>query len=173
MFTEKKHCLLYTELQTIEILTRLVKLKSKRPSLLKMFQYLIEYDTTLLASIITNFEDFHQNSETQGEVLSVGMMLGYFFLDGGWFPQSCHVYKLCEKICKEFAESTNKLLRLLDVYHKSVPEKYPYFSEYTEKYYRPTDTLEVMLLKCRGRMPLIPIKNLSLGGCEQCTGRNE
>lgn len=58
------------------------------------------------------------NSEVDEGTIDLGLRLGGFFSDGGWYPQAIEVLDKVEEILKNKEKNAKYLSKLLDCYHK-------------------------------------------------------
>lgn len=113
---EKKVCHLSIEFQTLDVWPRLLRLHSRRVQLLTIFQRLVDHDPNILKVIVNKFEQEEMNLAIK---YSLGMKIGVFFNEGGWYSEAANIYTVCE-ICLEqpLEDSAVYLKKLLDIYHR-------------------------------------------------------
>ncbi|CAH0563319.1 unnamed protein product [Brassicogethes aeneus] len=120
MFTEKRLCLLAVEFSELEVFTRMLAVKHKRPKLLKSFQFLIDHGSVVCEDLIGSYEKYTRGGADLHHVVDVGLRLGSFFNEGGWYNHSIKVLNVTEALCKKHKPDVYLLRKLLDCYHKKI-----------------------------------------------------
>lgn len=116
MFLEKRSCLLAVEFSELEVFIRMLTIKHKRVKLLKSFQGLINHGSNVPDELIQDFSKYvHKDPE---KAVSVGIQVGSFFNEGGWYDYSIKILTITEELCRKQAQTAEVLRKCLQCYHR-------------------------------------------------------
>lgn len=116
LYCEKKVCLLVVEFQSIEVLSRLLKLRNKRTYLLKIFQALVDHDADILKNIVVKFEQHECQNVTK---FAFGMNLATFYNEGGWCVEAIKVYRICDVLVNSLPGDRAVVLKqMIDLFQR-------------------------------------------------------
>lgn len=127
LYKKKKMLILSGELSNLEIMARLMKEISKRRDLLKMFQAVMEHKRTIASDLVQSFRDHKRapvsaasnlarsftltnHLQLDENVIMLGLRLGNFLEEAGWYLESEGVLRSCRNICRE-----NNLVNVLSL----------------------------------------------------------
>lgn len=116
MFLEKRPCFLAVEFSEIEVFIRMLTIKHKRVKLLRTFQGLINHGSNVPEQLIQNYSKFIHKDPIKA--ISVGIQVGSFFNEGGWYAYSIEILTLTEELCKKQTQNVEILKKCLECYHK-------------------------------------------------------
>uniref|UniRef100_A0A1Y1NDT8 Uncharacterized protein n=1 Tax=Photinus pyralis TaxID=7054 RepID=A0A1Y1NDT8_PHOPY len=121
MYTEKRLCLLGVEYSELQVFSRMLKVKHKRSKLLKSFQSLIDHGSNVMEELLLSYSKYRTTPEPiTSNIIDIGLKLGGFLNEGGWYNYSVEVLNVVEELCKKRSRNANTLCKLLDCYHKYV-----------------------------------------------------
>ncbi|CAH0381887.1 unnamed protein product [Bemisia tabaci] len=112
----KQYSLLATELSSIEELNKLLHAKNRRSALLRCFQDIVDHDTAVFGTIPAHLRQCSQGAADIGHVVEMGICLGEFLNEGGWYPCSIKVLKLCLQLIQESSTLENAHHHLIKCY---------------------------------------------------------
>ncbi|KAB0793914.1 hypothetical protein PPYR_13534 [Photinus pyralis] len=119
MYTEKRLCLLGVEYSELQVFSRMLKVKHKRSKLLKSFQSLIDHGSNVMEELLLSYSKYRTTPEPiTSNIIDIGLKLGGFLNEGGWYNYSVEVLNVVEELCKKRSRNANTLCKLLDCYHK-------------------------------------------------------
>lgn len=119
MYLEKRLCLLGVEYSELEVFSRMLKVKHNRNKLLKSFQSLIDHGSNVMEELFLSYSKHRTASEpVTNNIIDVGLKLGGFFNEGGWYNYAIDVLNVVEELCKKKGKTVTILCKLLDCYHK-------------------------------------------------------
>ncbi|XP_076669852.1 protein interacting with APP tail-1 [Andrena cerasifolii] len=103
LYKERRLCLLGAELSNLETFSKMLKVTSRHMHLLECFQILMDHGQRvwqelsvryLLCYVLGSKDPF-----TQGEMINLGLRVGGFLSEGGWYAESERVLLICSKVC--------------------------------------------------------------------------
>ncbi|KAI5697207.1 hypothetical protein M8J75_006721 [Diaphorina citri] len=97
------------ELSNLEIMSRLIHEVNMRRELLRMFQAVMDHKNTAAAELVRSFILINYN-QLDENVVTLGLKLGNFLQEAGWFAEAEGVLRSCRNICQE-----NNLVNLLSL----------------------------------------------------------
>lgn len=116
MFTEKRACLLAVEFSELEVFIRMLNIKHKRVKLFKSFQGLINHGSNVPDELIQDFSRYLQKEPLKA--INVGIQVGSFFNEGGWYDYSIKILTITEELCMKQKQTVEILKKCLECYHK-------------------------------------------------------
>ncbi|KAJ1520247.1 hypothetical protein ONE63_004454 [Megalurothrips usitatus] len=137
---EKRICILGWELIDLNVFARMLKVTHKRTQLLQCFQSLMDHGTKISRELSTAYADKCMCSQMCPSLLEstidLGLRLGAFLSDAGWFEDSEAVLTHCRDLCLCVPETPSSLRRTLECYHKlfHVQAAYCLFPEAAQTY---------------------------------------
>ncbi|KAK9888109.1 hypothetical protein WA026_000384 [Henosepilachna vigintioctopunctata] len=123
LYLENHLCLLGRELGDLEIFHRLLSVKSKRTEFLQCFQSLIDHgnrSTKISEILITQYSKYLKRSEIDINFIDIGLRLGGFLNEGGWYLNCIKILNITEELCEKHPRNEMILKKLLDCYHKKI-----------------------------------------------------
>lgn len=135
LYEKKRLCMLGTEVRDLPIFLRMLNMKHRRPSFLKMFQALMDHSASIVSDIINTYVQKNSTIETlrdRMQHVDVGLRLGAFFNEGGWYEMAMLVFESVGSQCKKLpADDVTVLRRMLDCYHSELCAQ-AYFCKFKE-----------------------------------------
>ncbi|XP_046396092.1 amyloid protein-binding protein 2 isoform X2 [Ischnura elegans] len=153
LYEEDRLCQLGVEFSDLDVFAQMLKVRSKRLLLLHSFQSLMDHGTKVakeltasysrrctqaLASLSASSRAFHER------LIDLGLRLGGFLSDAGWFSESEKVLLSCQDLCQA-GEGPKYWRRSLECSHKllHVQTAFCHFDEADE-----THNYALNILKC-------------------------
>ncbi|XP_058788660.1 amyloid protein-binding protein 2 [Phymastichus coffea] len=122
LYKDKKLCLLGVELSDLNTFSRMLKVTNRRIHLLKAFQALMDHETNVgneLATSYTTWCTTHkENTAVHEKIINLGLRLGGFLSDAGWYPESEKVLISCRNLCLSSTQNSETWCHTLDCCHK-------------------------------------------------------
>lgn len=122
LYEDKRICLLGWELIDLNIFARMLKVTHKRTQLLQCFQTLMDHGTNISKELSTAYAHKCMCSQMCPSLvestIDLGLRLGGFLSDAGWFKDSEDVLVYCRDLCLSATETPSSLRRTLECYHK-------------------------------------------------------
>ncbi|XP_015112577.1 amyloid protein-binding protein 2 [Diachasma alloeum] len=126
LYKEKRLCLLSQELTHMDIFSRMLKVRNRRIDLLQMFQSLMDHGTKIANDIVVAYSmcclEVLKKPYAKKEVINLGLRLGSFLSDSGWYLDSEEALNACKNLCimstSQESETPETLCRTLDCCHK-------------------------------------------------------
>ncbi|XP_018325828.1 amyloid protein-binding protein 2 isoform X2 [Agrilus planipennis] len=119
MYIEDGLWLLGLEYSELEVFSRMLKVKHNRTKLLKSFQSLIKRDSNIMYELIKGYAKLKLHPETINfKTIELGLQLGTFFNEGGWYSYAIQVLDYVEEMCRQMEQTTEVLCKLLECYQK-------------------------------------------------------
>ncbi|XP_050304147.1 amyloid protein-binding protein 2 [Anthonomus grandis grandis] len=116
LFQERRLCFLAKEFSNLDIFNRLLYVKGKRHFLICCYQALLNHDENLSKNLLSTFQALSSNSnKTNIDLIDLGLQIGSFMNDGGWYLYSIKFLNITEQFIKE-KNMDNALLQLLECY---------------------------------------------------------
>ncbi|XP_026289406.1 amyloid protein-binding protein 2 isoform X1 [Frankliniella occidentalis] len=140
LYKDNRICLLGWELVDLNVFARMLKVTHKRLQLLQCFQSLMDHGTDISKELAVSYADKCMCSQMCPSLLEstidLGLRLGAFLSDAGWFKDSESVLVHCRDLCLCARETPASLRRTLECYHKlfNVQAAYCLFPEAAQTY---------------------------------------
>ncbi|KAF3422649.1 hypothetical protein E2986_10084 [Frieseomelitta varia] len=103
LYKEKRLCLLGIDFSNLEIFSKMLTVTSRRVHLLQSFQSLIDHgvrvEEELSISYTVCYLDVSENPAAEEKLINLGLRLGGFFSDAGWYAKSEQVLLACKQLC--------------------------------------------------------------------------
>jgi len=124
-FKEKRLCLLGVEFSDLDIFARMLKATNKRLQLLRSFQTLMDHGAQIARELSNTYRiraTHHQCAEvTLSEkitVVDLGISLGGFLNEAGWFHEGERVLSACLALCNTLPDQPPMWRKSLECCHK-------------------------------------------------------
>jgi len=127
-YKEKRLCLLGVEFGDLEIFARMLKVTNKRLDLLRAFQTLMDHGTKVARDLANCYRLTLTSTIVREEVsvslpkaialVDLGISLGGFLSEAGWFYESERVLSACWELCKTLPENPQMWRKSLECSHK-------------------------------------------------------
>ncbi|KAF7990452.1 hypothetical protein HCN44_000257 [Aphidius gifuensis] len=134
LFKERRLCLLGGELSDLEKFTRMLKVRNRRIHLLQIFQTLMDHGTKIGNELSISYSacclEVRKKPHLQKNTINLGLKLGCFLSDAGWYLESEKVLIECRNLCLIDDDSTDNWCRILDCCHKLLHSQAAYCSFY-------------------------------------------
>ncbi|KAK9512847.1 hypothetical protein O3M35_001174 [Rhynocoris fuscipes] len=125
LFHQDRLCVLGMEFSDLAVFSRMLKVTNKRLELIKCFQALMKHGTGLAKELASGYEikcncTLQDNTDIMEKlsVIDVGIRLGSFLSDAGWFAESGKVLQCCKDLCLTLPDEINSWIKTLDCCHK-------------------------------------------------------
>lgn len=118
MYQDKKFCSLGFEFGRLDVFKRMLNIYHKRIYLLKCFQALIEHESNAPNDLINNYISYKTMPNIDDSIIDLGLKLGGFFSEGGWYPQAIEILDAVESILNKNEKNSKYLCKLLDCLYK-------------------------------------------------------
>ncbi|KAJ8676550.1 hypothetical protein QAD02_012337 [Eretmocerus hayati] len=122
LYKDHKLCLLVVELSNLNTLSRMLKVTNRRIHLLQSFQALMDHGTQVGNELATNYSicclSNQENFATHEKIINLGLRLGGFLSDAGWYLESEKVLTACRDLCTLGPQNPDSWCRTLDCCHK-------------------------------------------------------
>ncbi|CAH2048884.1 unnamed protein product, partial [Iphiclides podalirius] len=101
MLQEKRLCILGSELSELDIFERLLRFTGAQLRLLQCFQAVIEHGSKLSAELATGYITRCDAAvKTPDSLIQLGLRLGGFFNEAGWYADAERVLLRCQQLCQ-------------------------------------------------------------------------
>ncbi|BES95474.1 amyloid beta precursor protein (cytoplasmic tail) Hypothetical protein protein 2 [Nesidiocoris tenuis] len=122
LFAENKLCILGVEFSDLNIFSRLLKINNSRVMLIKCFQALQCHGTRLAYDLAQSYNikaSYCQDKySSKDSAIEIGIRLGGFLIDTGWFMESIMVLRKCRELCFSLPDNLPAWKKILDCCHK-------------------------------------------------------
>ncbi|KAK3907270.1 Amyloid protein-binding protein 2 [Frankliniella fusca] len=122
LYKNDRICVLGWELVDLNVFGRMLKVTHKRMQLLQCFQALMDHGTDISKELAVSYAARCMCSQMCPSLLDstidLGLRLGGFLSDAGWFKDSESVLVHCRDLCLWAPETPASLRRTLECYHK-------------------------------------------------------
>ncbi|XP_031781635.1 amyloid protein-binding protein 2 [Nasonia vitripennis] len=148
LYKDKKLFLLGIEFSDLNILLRMLKVTNRRIHLLKSFQALMENGTKVGTELAISYklccQSNKNNLDAQERIINLGLRLGGFLSDAGWYLESEKVLSACKDLCILGPQNPDTWCRTLDCCHKLLHAQAAYcaFTGAAETYQLALQTIE-------------------------------
>lgn len=141
LYKEKRLCLLGIDFSNLEIFSKMLTVTSRRTGLLQICQALIDHGIQVIEELAMSYcLGAREDVDNPEKVINLGLRIGGFFSDGGWYAKSEQVLVACKELC--LAHNDN-WCRTLECYRKllHVQAAYCVFSQASKTYQLAVDLL--------------------------------
>ncbi|XP_029169791.1 amyloid protein-binding protein 2 [Nylanderia fulva] len=122
LFKERKLCQLGTELSDLETFSKMLKVTNRRIHLLQIFQAPMYHGIRVGKNLAIDYNvhclEARENPAAQDKIINLGLRLGGFLSDAGWYPESEEVLLACKELCITNNHTPEDWCRTLDCCHK-------------------------------------------------------
>ncbi|XP_020292274.1 amyloid protein-binding protein 2 [Pseudomyrmex gracilis] len=122
LYKDKKICMLGSELSCLETFSKMLKVTNRRIHLLQIFQapinHGIKVEQNLAFKYVMYSLDERENPAVQDKIINLGLRLGAFLSDAGWYAESEQVLFACKELCIANNQTPENWFRTLDCCHK-------------------------------------------------------
>lgn len=122
LYKEKRLCLLGLEFVDLDVFARMLKVTNKRLLLLKSFQALMDHGTKVAKELATSYAMRctcdRLNPSFRDSTIELGLRLGGFLSEAGWFEESEKVLCSCRSLCQTLPECPQTWRKTLECCHK-------------------------------------------------------
>ncbi|KAJ9574870.1 hypothetical protein L9F63_007965, partial [Diploptera punctata] len=122
LYKEKRLCLLGVDFSDLDIFGRVLKMTNRRMFLLRSFQALMDHGTQVAKDLVTAYgrkcTNAAQHPATRDSTIDLGLRLGGFLSDAGWFAESEKVLLACRELCQCAEPTVYYWRKLLECCHK-------------------------------------------------------
>ncbi|XP_071872684.1 protein interacting with APP tail-1 isoform X1 [Bombus fervidus] len=103
LYKERKLCLLGCDFNNLEIFSKMLTVTSRRVHLLQSFQTLIDHKIQVEEELSMSYTVWYlhgtENAAADEKLINLGLRIGGFFSDGGWYANSKRVLLACKQLC--------------------------------------------------------------------------
>ncbi|XP_014209182.1 amyloid protein-binding protein 2 isoform X2 [Copidosoma floridanum] len=138
LYKNRKLCLLGMELSDLNTLLRMLKVTNKRIHLHKSFQALMDHGTKIGNELAISYNLCYlgnkDNFSAHETIINLGLRLGKFLNDAGWYFESEQVLLACKDLCVSGPQNPENWCRTLDCCYKLLHAQTAYcmFNEATK-----------------------------------------
>ncbi|XP_034949650.1 amyloid protein-binding protein 2 [Chelonus insularis] len=123
LYKDKRLCLLDAELRDLEIFSKMLRIGNRRIHLLQAFQALMDHGTKIGNALAIKYNVYCLGLITKSHfqvqtIINLGIRLGSFLSDAGWYAESTKVLLACKQLCLFYNETVENWGRTLDCCHK-------------------------------------------------------
>ncbi|CAH0715257.1 unnamed protein product, partial [Brenthis ino] len=119
MLQEKRLCILGAELSELDIFERLLRFSGAQLRLLQCFQAVIEHGSKLSAELASGYlARCDANTKTQNSLIQLGLRLGGFLNEAGWYADAQRVLLRCRDLCQAQPQTTQYKRLTLECCHR-------------------------------------------------------
>lgn len=122
LYQQAKLCVLGIEFSDLDIFYRMLKVTNNRIQLIKCLQALMRHGTGLAKELATAYDNRSNEPSmdpvTKDAVIDIGIKLGGFLSDAGWFSESIRVLTACKRLCLTLPECITSWRKSLECCHK-------------------------------------------------------
>ncbi|XP_014608816.1 PREDICTED: amyloid protein-binding protein 2 isoform X1 [Polistes canadensis] len=154
LYQERRLCLLGVEFGELETFSRMLNVTNRRVHLLQSFQALMDHGTMVGKELAIGYDicciRAEEHIEAHDKVISVGLRLGGFLSDAGWYTESERVLLACKKLSIVDEPTLENLCRTLKCCCKLLHAQAAYYT-----FHGAAETYELALniiqqLRCGG-----------------------
>lgn len=123
LFNQGRLCILGMEFSELDVFARMLKVTNKRIELIKCFQVLMKHGTGLAKELAKGYEikcnlPDKSTSFLKNSAIDLGIRLGGFLSDAGWFAESGKVLECCKNLCLTLPDDIHSWRKTLECCHK-------------------------------------------------------
>ncbi|XP_066596978.1 amyloid protein-binding protein 2 isoform X2 [Prorops nasuta] len=148
LYKEKRLCLLGMEFTDLETFSKMLKVTNRRIHLLESFQALMDHGTKVGHQLSINYNlqslRVRENPQAKKKIINLGLRLGGFLSDAGWYRNSEMVLLPCKNLCLTDNQTPENWCRTLDCCYKLLLAQAGYcsFRSAAETYTLALETIE-------------------------------
>ncbi|XP_030754199.1 amyloid protein-binding protein 2 [Sitophilus oryzae] len=117
LFQERRLCVLTIEFKELDVFSRLLHVKGKRSFLLRCYQTILNHGSNISTTLVNTFTQYIKLQSRPDKILiDMGLRIGSFLCDGGWFVYSLIFLTLTATLILKLEESKEMLKNLLECY---------------------------------------------------------
>ncbi|XP_014229966.1 amyloid protein-binding protein 2 [Trichogramma pretiosum] len=132
LYTENKLSELQTELNDINVVTKLLNVQSSRNLLIKCFQLLVDNDMHAAEVLCDTYHSIctraKEDATWDKRLINLGLRLGGFLNDAGWYYESEQILLDCRELCLLGKQNPQTWCEILDCCHKLIHAQASYCS---------------------------------------------
>ncbi|XP_012529899.1 amyloid protein-binding protein 2 [Monomorium pharaonis] len=153
LYKERRLCILGAELSELDTFSKMLKVTNRRLHLLKIFQAPMDHKIRIAENLVFEYNiccfDERKNSMPQDKLINLGLRLGGFLSDAGWYLESKKVLLTCKQLCLDHNRTPKDWCRTLDCCHKLLHAQAAYcdFEGATETYKLAMEMIEKLKSK--------------------------
>ncbi|XP_057325165.1 amyloid protein-binding protein 2 [Microplitis mediator] len=122
LYKKKKLCLLGAEFSDLDIFSKMLRVRNRRIHLFQLFQALMDHGTKIDNELAISYNvccsRIRNKLNGQANIIDLGLRLGSFLSDAGWYAESTKVLLMCRDLCITESETAENWCRTLDCCHK-------------------------------------------------------
>ncbi|KYN07725.1 PREDICTED: amyloid protein-binding protein 2 [Cyphomyrmex costatus] len=124
LYTERRLCILGAELSDLETFSKMLKVTNRRLQLLKIFQAPMDHKIRIAKHLVISYNmccfQARESPLPQeiDKLINLGLRLGGFLSDAGWYSESEEVLLACKQLCMDNNQTPKEWNRTLDCCHK-------------------------------------------------------
>ncbi|XP_011860542.1 PREDICTED: amyloid protein-binding protein 2-like [Vollenhovia emeryi] len=122
LYRERRLCILGTELSNLETFSKMLKVTNRRLHLLRIFQAPMDHKIKISRQLVISYNMCYfqakDSPSPQDKLINLGLRLGGFLSDAGWYSESKEVLFSCKQLCLAHNQSPKDWCRTLDCCHK-------------------------------------------------------
>ncbi|KAF6207038.1 hypothetical protein GE061_018276 [Apolygus lucorum] len=124
LYNQNKSCILVVEFGDLDVFSKLLKITNSRVMLIKCFQALQCHGTSLAYDLAQSYKikAFYCQEKycvsLKDSTIDIGIRLGGFLIDTGWFLESITVLTKCKELCLTLADNLPAWKKILECCHK-------------------------------------------------------
>ncbi|KAH0562793.1 amyloid protein-binding protein 2 [Cotesia glomerata] len=122
LYKKNKLCLLGAEFSNLDTFSKMLRVRNKRIQLFQVFQALMDHGTKIDNELAISYNvcclEIKKKSNCQANIIDLGLKLGSFLSDAGWYAESTKVLLSCRDLCISESETSENWCRTLDCCHK-------------------------------------------------------
>lgn len=122
MYQQARLCVLGVEFSDLDIFSRVLKVTNNRIQLIKCFEAVMRHDKGLSKTLASAYAKRCNGEEMtlaeKENVIDLGIRLGGFLCDAGWFAESSRVLSCCKKVCLTSPENIDSWIKTLECCYK-------------------------------------------------------
>ncbi|XP_024877591.1 amyloid protein-binding protein 2 [Temnothorax curvispinosus] len=119
LYRERRLCILGAELSDLETFSKMLKVTNRRLHLLRIFQAPMDHKIGIAGHLVHHYGRVCCSSPSSPDkLINLGLRLGGFLSDAGWYLESKKVLTTCKELCVKYNDTPKDWCRTLDCCHK-------------------------------------------------------
>ncbi|KAL0122087.1 hypothetical protein PUN28_007095 [Cardiocondyla obscurior] len=124
LYRERRLCILGAELSDLETFSKMLKVTNRRLHLLRIFQAPMDHKIRIAKHLVISYNMCcfqareSQISQEIHKLINLGLRLGGFLSDAGWYSESEEVLLTCKQLCLDHNQTPKDWCRTLECCHK-------------------------------------------------------